>query len=247
MTSPSDMNRSSQIRTYDRAISIVFMKTNEEFGGLSNMAGGFPLKVNGLCIRTSEALYQACRFPHLPEVQRLIVGQASPMTAKMKSKPHRAQSRPDWESVRVKIMRWCLRVKLAQHWRRFGDLLLSTCDSPIVEQSYKDTFWGAKPVDEETLVGTNVLGRLLMELREELKRDWQATLKCIEPLPIANFLLDGRPIQPIAVDISPADRGLQKEGERRSENTNASAKQSQTTLFAESIWGRHRCRKCSSL
>src|SRR5690606_37437152 len=107
--------------------------TNEVFGGLSNMAGGFPLRVNGIRILTSEALYQACRFPKRPDVQRLIIGENSPMTAKMKSKPYRQDTRPDWDQVRVKIMRWCLRVKLAQNWHKFSELLLATGDKPIVE------------------------------------------------------------------------------------------------------------------
>ena len=145
----------SQIREYYRSESAVFLKTKEKYGGLSNMAGGFPLKLNGVDIRTSEALYQACRFPHIPEVQRLIIGQRSPMSAKMKSKPYRCNSRPDWERVRVQIMRWCLRVKLAQNWKKFRDALMETGDLPIVEHSRRDDFWGAKPIDEKTLVGVN--------------------------------------------------------------------------------------------
>lgn len=53
----------SEIREYDCTKSAVFLKTKERLGALSNMAGGFPLEVNGIKIRTSEALYQACRFP----------------------------------------------------------------------------------------------------------------------------------------------------------------------------------------
>ena len=119
------MKQASELRTYSRKDSVVFRKTNERFGGLSNMAPGFPLEVNGIRILTSEALYQACRFPHKPEVQRLIIQQGSPMTAKMKSKPHRKDTRPDWDKVRVNIMRWCLRVKLAQNWQKFSALLLA--------------------------------------------------------------------------------------------------------------------------
>ena len=77
------MRRDLQVRTYERSRSVVFRKTREEFGGLSNMASGFPLEINGLRVLTSEALYQACRFPHLPEVQKQILEQASPMAAKM--------------------------------------------------------------------------------------------------------------------------------------------------------------------
>ena len=132
-------------RVYEGESSIVFRKTGERYGGLSNMAAGFPLVVNGIQIRTSEALYQACRFPHLPDVQRLVIDQASPMAAKMRSKPFRKQSRPDWDTVRVKVMRWCLRVKLAQNWERFGALLKGTEGHPIVEEIGEGRFLGSAP------------------------------------------------------------------------------------------------------
>ncbi len=115
------------------------------------------------------------------------------MTAKMKSKPHRKQTRPDWEKVRVSIMRWCLRVKLAQNWHKFHDLLLATEDRPIVEESRKDAFWGAKPIDNESLVGMNILGRLLMELREDLCGNGDK-LTMVEPPDITQFFLFENPI-----------------------------------------------------
>lgn len=188
MTNATSNQDKNQLRTYRRAGSAVFLKTKEKYGGLSNMAGGFPLIVNDIKIRTSEALYQACRFPHMPEIQQLIIEQRSPMTAKMKGKPHRQNSRPDWNAVRIKIMRWCLRVKLAQNWDKFSKLLLETTDLWIVEQSRRDDFWGAKPVDKDTLIGVNALGRLLMELREQVK-DNTSELLPVKPLPIPNFLL----------------------------------------------------------
>ena len=195
MGSKTSKHPSSQIRVYDRTSSVVFLKTKEEFGGLSNMAGGFPLVVNDIPIRTSEALYQACRFPHLPDVQKLIIDQRSPMTAKMKGKPYRHDSRSDWNKVRINVMRWCLRVKLVQNWTTFGRLLLETNSRPIVEQSRKDDFWGAKPVDEDTLVGMNVLGRLLMELRESVKTEPPETFGEVRPLRIHDFLLYGHGIE----------------------------------------------------
>lgn len=201
MTSRSSINRpeNSLLRTYVRSEAVVFYKTKEDFGGLSNMASGYPLYISGVRILTTEALYQACRFPHMPEVQREIVGQHSPMTAKMKSKPHRRDSRPDWDDVRYKVMRWCLRVKLAQNYEEFGRLLLATRDRPIVEQSRKDDYWGAKLADEsgDTLVGQNVLGRLLMELREKLRDDTDGMLKTVPPLGIPYFLLLGKPIETV--------------------------------------------------
>jgi ribA/ribD-fused uncharacterized protein len=179
---------------FRRAETIVFHKTREAYGGLSNMAGGYPLRVQGVRILTSEALYQACRFPHLVDVQQLIMAQASPMTAKMKSKPHRARSREDWDAVRVDIMRWCIKVKLAQHRVQFGNLLLGTSDKTIVEQSRKDRFWGAVPEpDGETLVGENVLGQLLVEVRDQLRSNPSA-FDQIMPPQIVNFTLLGQTI-----------------------------------------------------
>ena len=199
----------SLLRTYVRSEVVVVYKTKEDFGGLSNMTSGYPLQINGVRILTTEALYQACRFPHMPEVQREIIAQHSPMTAKMKSKPYRKDSRPDWDDVRYKVMRWCLRVKLAQNYEEFGRLLLATRDRPIVEQSRKDDYWGAKLTDEtdNTLIGQNVLGRLLMELREKLKDDADGVLKTVSPLGIPEFLLLGRPIESvIAKDLRPAQK-----------------------------------------
>ena len=106
------MARNAQLRYYRRSECIAFRKVKEDFGGLSDMASGYPIEIERNNIRTSEALYQACRFPHIPEVQRLTIGQRSPMTATMKSKEHKESRRTDWNSVRVPIKKWCLRIKL---------------------------------------------------------------------------------------------------------------------------------------
>jgi len=180
------------VRIYRRSEVASFRKTNEPLGGLSNMAPGFPIFLLDRKVRTAEALYQACRFPHLPKVQALILNESSPMTAKMRSKPYRQDSRPDWDHVRIPIMKWCLRAKLINNWDRFETLLLSTGDKPIVEDSRKDSFWGAVPDKEApTLSGQNVLGRLLMELREKLRHD-PANLFVLHPVAIQDFALDGR-------------------------------------------------------
>ena len=185
-------------RSYIRSNSIVFRKTNERFGGLSNMAAGFPVNINGISIRTVEALYQACRYPNLPEIQARIIEEKSPMAAKMKGKPYRNQTRSDWDNVKVNIMRWCLRVKLVQNWDKFGELLVNTGTLPIVEESKRDDFWGAKPINDEDLVGVNALGRLLMELREEFKKFAPEINYIVNSLSIPNFILYGEPI----IDLS---------------------------------------------
>jgi len=186
---------------YRRAECAAFRKTAERWGEYSNMAGGFRLVVNTVPVLTTEALYQACRFPHLPAVQRDILTQASPMAAKMKGKPHRKDSRPDFDELRVPIMWWCLRVKLACHYLSFSRVLVASGERAIVEDSHKDTFWGAKATkgDGDLLIGRNVLGRLLGLLRECVRTHNPEVMRAVAPPPVPNFLLLGQPIAPVAV------------------------------------------------
>jgi len=190
------------VRSYDRSESVVFLRTRDAYGALSNMAGGFPVVVNDLTVPTIEALYQACRYPLAPDIQRQIITEPSPMSAKMRSKKFRSLTRPDWDKVRVPIMRWCLQVKLSQHWASFGELLISTGPRPIVEESRRDDFWGAKPVNEFLLAGTNALGRLLMELRADAIAMGRSQFDIVYPLGIVDFVLANTLIRPAyAADV----------------------------------------------
>lgn len=182
------MNTGQENRIYNINECIVFAKTNEPFGGLSNMAAGYPLFINDNIIPNSEALYQAMRYSLFPKIQYEIISQHSPMTAKMISKKYRAYSRQDWESVRIKIMRWALEIKLSQHWITFSELLKATEDKPIVEYSRKDNFWGATKINDNQLSGVNALGRLLMDLREKHART-DTKIDCVNPVNIAGFRL----------------------------------------------------------
>lgn len=179
---------------------LVVFKVREAFGGLSNMSNEFPLRVAGLPVRSSEALYQACRFPARPDWQREILDAPHAMAAKMKAKKEgrRNFSRSDWPQVQVEVMRWALRVKLAQNMLRFGGLLKWSKGRPIVEKSRRDRFWGAVEEKDGVLRGENWLGRLLMELREELAARGaageEAVLLRVPPPALADFCLLGREI-----------------------------------------------------
>jgi type I restriction enzyme S subunit len=86
--------------------AVVVFKVKEEWGALSNMSNDYPLLVNGIRIASSEALYQACRFPHQPDWQEEILAAPHAMAAKMASKKNgrrRNASRPDFDSIRVDI------------------------------------------------------------------------------------------------------------------------------------------------
>lgn len=195
-------------KVYDRRQCAVFYRTAEALGGLSNMAAGYPLRVAGVTILTSEALYQACRYPHRPDIQADILVQASPMAAKMKSKRHSGVSRPDWNSARFPIMAWCLRVKLAQHCDTFGNLLLATGRRPIVEASYKDRLWGAVAVGPERLEGANVLGCFLTALRDRLRGPDARSLRVVPPPGLTDFRLLENEIDTLSVEGAQWSLGL---------------------------------------
>jgi type I restriction enzyme S subunit len=197
MASNSGSFEHSKLRTYIRSECVVFYTTTAPFGGLSNMASGYPIAVNGERIRTSEALYQACRFPRRPDVQQFIIEEPNPLVAKRKTVPYRHETRADWDAIRHKIMRWSIHVKLAQNYARFGELLLETGDRPIVEQSRKDDYWGAFVKEDGLLVGQNVLGRLLMELRLRLQTASTEELRVVTPLPLPDFLLFGKAVETV--------------------------------------------------
>ena len=160
---------------------VIFRKTRDEYGDLSNMAAGFPLTINGINVRTPEALYQACKFPNHPKVQKEIIDQYSPIAAKMVSRSYGHLCREDWLKIRVDVMRWVLQLKISIHYEKFSQLLLSTGDKPIVEYSRHDDFWGAIQ-EQGTLTGENMLGQLLMELREQVKNNKTVKLSKIENL-----------------------------------------------------------------
>lgn len=153
-------------RTYTKNECAVFFKVSEKWGLLSNMART-PFFLVGQKFWNSEALYQALKFPDNPKLQQEIVNQASPINSKKISRSA-SGVRPDWDSVRVGVMKACLKIK-ANKCEDFRRELLSTGQMPIVELSYKDKFWGAEPINNQELHGTNALGRILMETREMLR------------------------------------------------------------------------------
>lgn len=171
---------------------VTFKKTDEEFGGFSNMSGDFPILVNGVRVRSSEHLYQALKFTDHPDVQKKILDEPSPMRAKWVAKTkddvkknkkgNLKKVRQDWEEIQVEVMEFCLGLKLIWHWVKFGKLLRSTEANEIYEieaRALKNPFWGVVP-DGDGFRGENRLGELLMKLRDELIDSDNESLMVVE-------------------------------------------------------------------
>ena len=185
-------------RTYRLSESAHFRFTRAKWGEFSNFHPDFPLVVNDIDFATSEQLYQAMKFTEHPDTQLTLARETSPKVSKAFAKICEAdQMRADWQEVKVDVMRWVIRVKLAQHWTMFGSILVKTRNMPIVEFSRRDAFWGAIPESNEKLVGVNALGRLLMELRQELLETDADRLKIVPSLKIPDATLNGITIEEI--------------------------------------------------
>ena len=191
-------------RTYQQAECLYFRKTSEPFGELSNLAGGFPLLVRGHTVETSEAMYQALKFPHREDVQALVLRETAPMAAKRCAVAHAELVRPDWVEVRVRVMMWCLRAKLACNWETFGSVLQATGNQTIVEWARHDPYWGAVPDRSGKLVGSNALGRLLMALRAAHRGANADRLRIVVPPKVKDFSLLGQALDVVGSQNRPS-------------------------------------------
>ena len=77
---------------------------------------------------------------------------------------HRDWYDPEWESRKVGVMLELLKLKVEQH-EYVRRKLLATGDRELVEDSWRDAFWGWGPNQD----GANMLGRLWMQVREEIE------------------------------------------------------------------------------
>src|SRR5512135_1081500 len=72
--------------------------------------------------------------------------------------------RPDWDQVKRQVMKECCMAKFLQH-PELRKQLMETGDEELIEDSPVDWYWGCGADG----TGQNVLGQILMEIREELK------------------------------------------------------------------------------
>jgi N-glycosidase YbiA len=141
---------------------ITFYRIRDPYGCFSNFAP-YPVEIDGLVWPTTEHYYQAQKFAD-PDYRERIRRDKHPASAKGLGNSRAVPIRPDWDEVRVEVMRTAVRAKLAQH-PEVAATLLGTGEALLVEHSPKDPFW----TDGGDGNGQNTFGRLLMELRAELR------------------------------------------------------------------------------
>lgn len=153
-----------------------FCKVDAPWGIFSNF-GRTPLVVNDVSFDCSEKLFQVMKFADM--ASRKAVFEAKGQTMKMKAKHQEKVGtvRPDWGEIIVDAMKFCLMQKYTQSEAFRTELersrgLFIVEDQTTFPKKNPDT-WGAKlSGDRKEYIGPNLMGRLLMELRDNGELDY---------------------------------------------------------------------------
>lgn len=159
--------------SYPQEQCVCIRKVSDEWGIFSNFAST-PLVVGGEEFKSSEELFQLMKFKDgeiLNRIRRNITREGKvcyqiKKTVKSYEKEHR---RDDWGTMVIDAMKFCLQTKYEQS-EEFRRKLESTRGLYIVEDQTSlpkrnPDAWGVKPCGTG-FSGPNLLGRLLMELRD---------------------------------------------------------------------------------
>jgi len=146
----------------------------QDFYVLSNFSS-FNVAYKGLRFQTSEHLYHWLKFATSddgvsakPDIAEAVKDAPSAHEAFKIAERNRDLRRPDWDRVKVNFMRDILTRKAEQH-EYVRRKLLATGDRELVENSWRDDFWGWGPNRD----GQNMLGKLWMEVRDEMREHGQ--------------------------------------------------------------------------
>jgi len=140
---------------------IVIDSFRDEFAFLSNFYESV-IYVDGQKYQSVEHAYQASKTLD-PFSKKLIREAKTPSQAKKLGKS--VKLRPDWESVKIDLMKSFIVKKFENPFLR--PLLLETGDAELVEgNTWGDKFWGVCKGE-----GHNWLGKLLMQVRLEIMQE----------------------------------------------------------------------------
>ncbi len=115
---------------------------------------------DGIIYPSSENAYQAAKSLDI-EVRKKFVDISSTDSKKIGKI---VEIRPDWNNIKLDIMYSIVFDKFTRN-SKLGDQLIETGDRYLEETNYwKDTFWGVC-----NGVGKNWLGRILMDVREQIR------------------------------------------------------------------------------
>lgn len=141
-------------------MAIKFYRTRDPFGFLGNY---FKARffIYGRWWSFVEAPYQAQKT-FVQEEQDAIWAVVKANDSRLLGQ--KVTMRPDWDQIKRQTMKDCCMAKFLQH-PELRKKLLDTGNEVLIEDSPVDWYWGCGADG----TGKNVLGQVLMEIREELK------------------------------------------------------------------------------
>jgi N-glycosidase YbiA len=143
---------------------IYFYSARDAYGCFSNFSPhGVELK--GAWWPTTEHYFQAQKFAGTPHEEAIRLAKTPKQAAEM-GRDRKRPLRADWEQVKDDVMREAVLQKFRTH-KDIRQLLLDTGDEELVENAPGDYYWGIGADGS----GKNLLGNILMEVREELRRE----------------------------------------------------------------------------
>jgi ribA/ribD-fused uncharacterized protein len=142
---------------------IHFYAVSDAYGFFSNFSP-HPVRLKGRTWRTSEHHFQAQKFAGT-EHEEAVRQARSPMGAARMGRSRQRPLRADWERVKDAVMREAVLAKFSQH-EELRAALIGTAEAEIIEHTENDAYWG----DGGDGRGRNMLGRILMSVRDELRR-----------------------------------------------------------------------------
>ena len=147
----------------------------DEYGWLSNFVD-VDIEWDGGKYKSVEHAYQSAKSS---DRQWKIVCASGISSGKVKRASRKIEVRQDWEKIKVSVMKDLLKQKFSDEY--YKDKLLATGNTYIIEgNEWGDTFWG---VDLRSGEGRNVLGRLIMELRDSLHSEQSGVVAKKETAP----------------------------------------------------------------
>ncbi len=146
-------------------MTIYFYKVWQPYGCFSNFSL-HSVEMYNVFWLTVEHYYQAQKFVGSPDEDTipLIHAASTPEEAAALGRCSHRQIRSDWELVKTQVMREAVLKKFLTH-PDIREILLSTNDKLLIENSDKDYFWGCGA----NKTGQNHLGHILMSVREEIR------------------------------------------------------------------------------
>ena len=146
-------------------MTIYFYKVCEPYGCFSNFSP-HPIKIQGVYWATVEHYYQSQRFVDTEDnvIIPLIRSAPTPEMAAALGRCETRKSRPDWNLIKIDVMKTAVRQKFLSH-KEIQEVLLGTGDETLVENSPIDYFWGCGA--DKT--GENHLGKILMAIRNQIR------------------------------------------------------------------------------